>query len=144
MLPVLQGLVRVMERVHAQRGVHVALEAPAALAFAGEEQDLHEMLGNLLDNACKWARSEVRVTAGALREDGQPLLRIRVEDDGPGLGAVQLAQLPARGRRLDESTPGAGLGLAIVQDLAEVYGGRLALERAASGGLAADIVLPRM
>ena len=116
---------------------------PSTLSFAGEEQDLQEMLGNVLDNACKWARSTVRVTAGAPVEAGRPFLCIRVEDDGAGIDATQLAQLPARGKRLDETTPGAGLGLAIVQDLVEDYGGRFTLDRATAGGLAANICLPR-
>lgn len=141
-LPVLQGLVRVLERVHADRGLRIALEVPATVSSACEEQDLQEMLGNVLDNACKWARSAILVTAGARHEDGRSLLCIRVEDDGPGLDALQLAQLPVRGKRLDETIPGAGLGLAIVQDLVEVYGGRLTLERAALGGLAVQLCLP--
>lgn len=141
--PVLDGLVRVMQRVHAARGL--AIDAPATerpWRFAGEEQDLQEMLGNLLDNACKWARSRVAVRIEDAAEPDRALLRIVVEDDGPGVAPGQLATLPDRGRRLDESVPGAGLGLAIVQELARDYGGRLELRAAAAGGLAATLVLP--
>lgn len=142
--PVLQGLARVMARVHAGRALDVAIEPfDPDLAFQGEEQDLQEMLGNLLDNACKWARGEVRVRAQPAGDDtGRRQLRIEVEDDGPGLDDAQRAQASRRGVRLDESVPGAGLGLAIVQDLVGLYGGTLALQRGARGGLLAVLLLP--
>lgn len=136
---VLAGLMRVMGRVHAERGLSLEL-APVdpALAFAGEEQDLQEMLGNLLDNACLWARSAVRI--GAVREGKQVV--ISVDDDGPGISAEQRHAVLARGARLDESAPGSGLGLAIVADLARLCGGDIALERSALGGLCARLSLP--
>ena len=103
------------------------------------------MLGNLLDNACKWARSAVRLQAQLLpagSEPAQPQLVVAVEDDGPGIDAAQRAQALERGVRLDETVPGTGLGLAIVQDLAALYGGRLDLEPAGLGGLRATLTLP--
>ena len=143
--PVLHGLVRVMRKVHAARQITIQIDLPdAALWFAGEEQDLQEMLGNLLDNACKWARSVVRVQAqwmpqmgpgGAKPHRGQ--LLVRVSDDGPGLAGAQRAQALQRGVRLDEAVPGTGLGLAIVQELAGLYGGRLELEGAGGSGTGA-------
>ena len=137
--PLLAGLLRVMERVHRERGLRLtAGEVSPALAFVGESQDLQEMLGNLLDNACKWARSEVRIEARA--EAGR--LRLRIEDDGPGIPTDQRATALARGTRLDESVAGSGLGLAIVQELAGLYGGSLALGDSPLGGLAATLVLP--
>lgn len=137
--PVLAGLLRVMERVHAGRVLAFELTPmDDALAFAGEEQDLQEMLGNLLDNACLWARSVVRIGAG---REGETLV-ICVEDDGPGISAEQRSDVLARGARLDESAPGSGLGLAIVADLARLYGGDIALERSALGGLCASLSLP--
>ena len=100
------------------------------------------MLGNLLDNAGKWARSRVRVAARAA-EDDPAQLEITVEDDGPGIAADRLAEVVNRGVRLDESVPGSGLGLAIVQDGARLHGGRLALEASAGlGGLRAVLRLP--
>lgn len=140
--PLVAGLVRVMNKVHAGRGVDIAVCLPdAPLFFAGEAQDLQEMLGNLLDNACKWAQSTVRLQAQA--PGGQPLrLVVSVEDDGPGIGAAQRAQAVERGVRLDETVPGSGLGLAIVRDLASLYGGRLELEPAALGGLRVVLTLP--
>jgi signal transduction histidine kinase len=141
--PVVAGLVRVLERVYAERGLRldVARIAPT-LAFAGEAQDLQEMLGNLLDNACKWARAEVRVVASL---DGgtaaSPRLRLMVEDDGPGIAAEQRDRVLARGERLDESSPGSGLGLAIVRDLARLYGGSITFDEAPGGGLRATLEL---
>ncbi len=139
---VVGGLVRVMNKVHAGRGVDITVALPdAPLFFAGEAQDLQEMLGNLLDNACKWAQSTVRLQAQVL--GGQPSqMVVSVEDDGPGIGAAQRAQAVERGVRLDETVPGTGLGLAIVQDLAALYGGRLELEPADLGGLRVVLVLP--
>ena len=141
--PVLAGLVRVMERVHAGRGVAITVTATGEpLFFAGEEQDLQEMLGNLLDNACKWARSSVTIDAQPLAGAAPLRLQIHIEDDGPGIDAANLASVGARGVRLDESVPGSGLGLAIVQDLADLYGGGLILEPANGAGLRVTLRLP--
>ena len=137
--PVVDRLMRVMEKIHADRALTMVVQAtPADAAFAGEEQDLQEMLGNLIDNACASARSEVRISI--LREG--VVVGIRVEDDGPGIDPDQRAFVLRRGARLDESRPGSGLGLPIVVDLADMYGGSLQLETAASGGLAAELTLP--
>ena len=137
--PVVDGLVRVMDRVHAER--HLVLQTAAVapeLAFAGEEQDLQEMLGNLLDNACLWARQRVTVQASS---DGERLC-IAVEDDGPGIAPEQREAVLARGVRLDEATPGSGLGLAVVADLVALYGGSIALDTARQGGLRVSLSLP--
>jgi signal transduction histidine kinase len=137
--PLLAGLMRVMGKLHAERGLDIgAADMPADLAFAGEEQDLLEMLGNLLDNACRCARSAVHVHA--VREGTQ--LDIVVDDDGPGIAPAQRAAVLQRGVRLDESTPGSGLGLAIVVELAALYGGALTLDTSPAGGLSARLTLP--
>ena len=137
--PVLAGLLRVMDRLHADRHLDLGAEGvPPDLAFAGEEQDLQEMLGNLLDNACRSARTAVAVRA--VRNG--PWLQITVEDDGPGIAPEQRAAVLQRGVRLDEGQPGSGLGLAIVVDLARLYGGDLTLGSAPSGGLSARLSLP--
>jgi signal transduction histidine kinase len=141
--PVLRGLVRVLQRLHADRSIAIAIELddlPSGAAFAGEREDLQEMLGNLLDNACQWAGSRVRVSA--LPGATASWLAIVVEDDGPGIDPRQRAQVLARGGRLDVTVPGSGLGLAIVQELAGLYGGRLELDRADAGGLRARLILP--
>ncbi len=141
--PVLAGLLRVMERVHAARGLRLACEpVDPRLAFAGELQDLQEMLGNLLDNACQWARSEVRVGARVLTPPQGRRLCITIDDDGPGIDAARRDAVMARGVRLDESQPGSGLGLAIVHELAGLYGGQLTLGASDLGGLRVELSLP--
>jgi signal transduction histidine kinase len=137
--PVLSSLLRAMDRLHADR--HLDLDAddvPPDLAFAGEEQDLQEMLGNLLDNACRSARGVVVVRA---ERDG-PWLQITVNDDGPGIAPEQRDAVLKRGVRLDETRAGSGLGLAIVVDLARIHGGDLTLDGAEAGGLSARLSLP--
>jgi signal transduction histidine kinase len=137
--PLLAGLMRVMHKLHAGRPLDLSCDdIPADMAFAGEAQDLQEMLGNLLDNACRCARTAVQVHA---QRDGDRL-HIRVDDDGPGISPDQQAAVLQRGVRLDESTPGSGLGLAIVEELAGLYGGSLALGVSAAGGLSAQLSLP--
>ena len=146
--PVLEGLLRLMNKVHAGRGLKLAILACADdLAFRGEAQDLQEMLGNLIDNACKWAAGRVEVYAEActagqagLQDGGQ--LRICIDDDGPGLPADAREAVFARGVRADERTPGAGLGLSIVRELAQLYGGEVRLEVSPWGGLRAVLTLP--
>ena len=108
------------------------------LAFRGEEQDLYEMLGNLLDNAGKWAQSRVVLH---IQPQGE-LLCLTVEDDGPGIPEAQRQQIFERGQRLDEQRPGAGLGLDIVRDLVDTYGGSIRADRAGLGGLSMHLCLP--
>jgi signal transduction histidine kinase len=103
------------------------------------------MVGNLVDNACKWARGRVTIsvtTETAMTADRERSLRIIVDDDGPGLSPSEREQVARRGARLDESKPGSGLGLSIVVDLAALYGGRFTLGSAPIGGLRAELVLP--
>lgn len=136
--PVLGDLTRTLGKIHQRRGVRVEGRSAPGLAFRGARQDLEEMLGNLLDNACKWAAGRVRAEAA---RQGDRLV-IDVDDDGPGLPAEQHQTVLERGRRLDERVPGSGLGLAIVADLAELYSGRIELTAAPLGGLRARLTLP--
>lgn len=137
--PQVEALVRVMAKVHAHRDLQVqVLPGQPELWFLGEAPDLSEMLGNLLDNACKWAHSQVRV-GWALQGTHWVLT---VDDDGPGLPADQRERVLQRGVRADEQVPGSGLGLAIVHDLALLYGGGLALAPSALGGLRVALRLP--
>lgn len=136
--PVIESLRRTMARIHAEREVAIAIDCPAPAVFRGERQDLEEMLGNLIDNACIWARARVRV--GAAVEGDR--LRLVVEDDGPGLDTAEREAVLEGGRRLDESVPGSGLGLAIVRDLADLYGGGISLGASELGGLRAELTLP--
>jgi signal transduction histidine kinase len=137
---VLEGLKRALDRIYAERGLELGVAVEPGLKFQGEKQDFEEMVGNLLDNACKWARSHVSVTAQ--RVDGAQKLDVIVDDDGPGLSETERANAVKRGQRLDETKPGSGLGLSIVADLAHLYKGRLALEPSPRGGLRARLELP--
>jgi signal transduction histidine kinase len=134
-----------MEKIHRDRGIAIVVDADPQASFRGERQDLEEMAGNLVDNACKWAASRVfiEVLVEQRAEPGSgPMLRIIVDDDGRGLSEAERAQVSRRGQRLDESKPGSGLGLSIVVDLAALYGGSLVLGGAPIGGLRAELVLP--
>ena len=134
----LQPLARTMRTIYAERGIALDADAPSDLVFRGEQQDLDEMLGNLLDNACKHARERVRAIAKV--RDGR--LVIRVDDDGPGLRPAQRDAVFDRGRRLDEQGAGSGLGLTIVAELAALYGGDIQLADSPLGGLRAELTLP--
>jgi signal transduction histidine kinase len=143
--PAIEALKRTMEKIHRDRGISIEVEADPKARFRGEQQDLEEMAGNLVDNACKWAASRVfiEVLVEPPPEPGTgPRLRIMVDDDGRGLSADERAKVSRRGQRLDESKPGSGLGLSIVTDLAALYGGNLSLGNAPIGGLRAELVLP--
>ena len=136
--PRLQDIAVAMARIHQDRAVHFSADVADTFAVACESQDLDEMLGNLLDNAFKWARSVVRVSAEV--RDSNVL--ITIEDDGPGLPDTLLAEALLPGRRLDESVPGHGFGLSITRELAELYGGGVVLTRGPSGGLRVSLALP--
>ncbi len=142
--PLLQRIVRVMAKLNA--GVSVSFAPPAAdILFAGEREDLEEIVGNLLDNAMKWANRRVVVSlAPAALRDEHGMFAITIEDDGPGIPEDKAREVLKRGRRLDESKPGTGLGLAIVSDLVSEYGGAIELGRAGIGGLKAVVLLRRV
>ena len=137
---VLQALTRTVERIYEERGLDIEVRCDKDLKFQGERQDLEEMVGNLLDNACKWANSQVSVEAQ--RKEGAARFIVVVDDDGPGLTEAQRTRVVKRGQRLDETKPGSGLGLSIVADLAHLYKGRFELEPSAEGGLRARLELP--
>jgi signal transduction histidine kinase len=142
--PVVTALARTMEKIHRDKNLAIEVHADEQAQFHGERPDLEEMIGNLVDNACKWAQSRVaiEVIAGEPASDGKGRVRIIVDDDGPGLSAAEREQVARRGRRLDESKPGSGLGLSIVVELASLYGAVLALGTAPIGGLRAELALP--
>jgi signal transduction histidine kinase len=140
--PVVTALARTMEKIHRDKGVTVAVEADAQAKFRGEQPDLEEMIGNLVDNACKWATARVTITVSREVDENGPIIRIVVDDDGRGLSEEEREQVAKRGQRLDETKPGSGLGLSIVVELARLYGGSLTLGEASAGGLRAELVLP--
>lgn len=150
--PVIHGLARVLARLYSERGVQLHTETiPEGLFFQGEQQDLQEMLGNLMENACKWADKNVHVTVAAAAP-GAParstapgisaMIVLRVDDDGPGLPQDRRDAIFQRGVRMDERKPGSGLGLAIVRDLANAYGGSVQARASPLGGLGIDLKLP--
>ena len=136
--PVLDDLGRTLQRIHAERGITIEVDCANHLEFRGDKQDLEEMIGNLLDNAFKWATKNIQVHAG---RDG-PSLCIVIEDDGPGLAVVDRGRAFTRGDRLDEAVPGSGLGLSIVREIAELYDGSAELGVSALGGLKVELTLP--
>jgi signal transduction histidine kinase len=141
--PVGESIMRALERIHRDRQLSFSMDCPPGARFQGERQDLEEMLGNLLDNASKWARAKVALSVTPLPHSGAgSWLEIRVDDDGPGLTSEQMCDPVIRGRRLDETKPGSGLGHSIVADLAHSYGGKFELTRSDMGGLSARLTLP--
>src|SRR5579885_1399901 len=143
--PAIDGLVRTFEKIYAERNLSFTVSIPRGLRFQGERQDLEEMAGNLIDNAGKWARHAVKVSAAAQLARSpveQHFLRLTIDDDGLGLPPGQRQLALSRGKRLDETKPGSGLGLSIAADLALAYGGQLSLSDSPEGGLRAELRLP--
>ena len=142
--PTLQRLARVVEKLNPD--LQLSLTLPdQEIVFAGEREDLEEIVGNLLENAAKWAKGAVALTVDATGDEGeQGQFSILVEDDGPGIPGDKARDVLKRGKRLDETKPGTGLGLAIVAELVNEYGGRLALERSMLGGLKAVVQLRKI
>jgi signal transduction histidine kinase len=143
--PVIASLARTMPKIHHDRRIRIETRIVDEVKFNGEQQDFEEMMGNLIDNACKWANS--RVDIEVFREpgenpDGRRFFHVLIDDDGPGLSPKMREQIPQRGRKLDENKPGTGLGLSIVTDLATLYGGKLIFGSAPLGGLRVELVLP--
>ncbi len=143
--PVLAALGRTIMRINQDRGVKIDVSVSPGLKFRGEVQDLEEMAGNLIDNAAKWSKQAVKISAAPIIDpiDGtQNWLMITVDDDGPGLPANKRAEAVKRGKRLDETKPGSGLGLSIVTETASMYSGNLVLGDADIGGLRVQLRLP--
>ncbi len=140
--PVAETFARAMGRIYIDRGIEFALDIEAGSRFQGERQDLEELFGNLVDNAFKWAKSQVRLSCRLEPVAERKMLEIVVEDDGPGLSEAECREAMRRGKRLDETQPGSGLGLSIVRDLADLYGGSFELARSPLGGLRALLRLP--
>jgi signal transduction histidine kinase len=143
--PVVRGLVRTFEKIYCERAITFKEVGGDGIRFLGEKQDLEEMIGNLVDNAGKWASREVSIGISAAFKDEtsqRPFFRVTIDDDGPGLAPEQRAAAVKRGRRLDESKPGSGLGLSIVDELAALYGGVFKLDTSPASGLRAELTLP--
>jgi signal transduction histidine kinase len=146
--PVLERLVRVMRKLNPDKAFSLSVK-PKGMRLAMEAQDLEETIGNLVENACRFARSSVKVDAApappgtkGMDASRKNWTLITIDDDGPGLEPDQIKEAMKRGKRLDESKPGTGLGLSIVAEIVSEYQGAFSLSRAESGGLRAELVLP--
>jgi signal transduction histidine kinase len=139
--PVIDDMRGALAKIYSHNQIELMAECPEHLRFEGEKQDLQEMIGNLMDNACKWARTRVSVQAERDQANAR-YVRVLVDDDGPGLSPEAREKAVKRGRRLDEDKPGSGLGLSIVADLSNLYAGNFRLEESPLGGLRAVLVLP--
>lgn len=137
--PVLERIDRVTKKLNPQLQVRFINKFSDAI-FAGEKEDLEEVIGNLMENAGKWGHSQILMSLQKTANDSE--FMITIEDDGPGLAADKMAEAMQRGRRIDETKPGTGLGLAIVQDTVKEYGGQFVLKSSQLGGLRAQITLP--
>ena len=143
--PVVAALVRTFGKIYRDRDLAFEVDIAGDTRLFAEKQDVEEMIGNLLDNAGKWAARRVAISAERIEAEGgesRPRLVLRIDDDGPGLPEAARAAALARGARLDETKPGSGLGLSIVADLAGLHGGRLMLAASPLGGLRAELDLP--
>lgn len=141
--PAIESLVKLMQKAYASKHIEVDLVLSDALFFRGEAYDLHEMLGNVIDNAFKWSIHHVRISTQAATDGASnSALIIRIEDDGPGLRATQQSKIFTRGVRLDEQLSGSGLGLAISADVVQFYGGHIAASPSELGGLCVSLHLP--
>jgi signal transduction histidine kinase len=140
--PVIASFVRAFSKIYHEKALEFTSEVRTPLRFRGEKQDLEELVGNLVDNASKWATSRVAITVERDETAATPMILLLVDDDGPGLSPEARKEATKRGRRLDETKPGSGLGLSIVVELASLYGGKFTLEDSPLGGLRARLDLP--
>lgn len=138
LLESVEGIVRTLEQLNRERPTTFSLSIPAGIRVLVSRDDLDEMIGNILDNATKWARTTCSIAAHV---NGTRAVVV-IDDDGPGIPTPLRERLPARGMRADEAAPGSGLGLSIAQDLAQAYGGSISLDGAPSGGLRVVITVP--
>jgi two-component system sensor histidine kinase PhoQ len=136
--PAVERMLAALTKVYGDKRIATEVVVDAGVRFRGDEGDLTELLGNLLDNAFKWGRTRVRVSAEA---DGGRLT-LSVEDDGPGVAPEQAQSVLERGVRADQSVPGQGIGLAVVRDIVDAYDGELRIERSGLGGARITLVLP--
>lgn len=142
--PVIAAFLRTFPKIYRDRDITFTAGGETGLRFRGERQDFEDMVGNLVDNAGKWARSRVEITVAAedVAAGAPPRIRLTIDDDGPGLSPEGRKEATRRGRRLDETKPGSGLGLSIVVDLAGLYLGQFDLQESPLGGLRACVILP--
>jgi two-component system sensor histidine kinase PhoQ len=141
--PIVAELRGALLKVYGNKDISLEVATGPGAQFIGDRADVTELLGNLLDNACKWCRSRVRFRASINESaDSRAALRLVVDDDGPGIAEEHRAKVLQRGGRADEATPGHGLGLAMVQDTVALYGGSMRIESSELGGARFELSLP--
>lgn len=136
--PVAQRIIAALKKVYSEKELDISVDIDDDARFRGDEGDITEILGNLVDNACKWCRNSVRVSAGNVNG----YLRLCIEDDGPGISSADAARVFTRGTRTDESVPGHGIGLAVVREIVEAYGGTASVGTSELGGAMVELQLP--
>jgi two-component system sensor histidine kinase PhoQ len=136
--PVVKRVIAALRKVYSEKQLDISTAIDSNARFRGDEGDLTEILGNLLDNACKWARRAVRISA----HTSKGFLQLCVEDDGPGIGSADAARVFDRGTRTDEKVPGHGIGLSVVREIVEAYGGTANIDTSELGGARIDLQLP--
>ncbi len=136
--PAVERMLKALAKVHGDKQIQTEVAIDRAVRFRGDEGDLMELLGNVLDNACKWCSGRVRVSAAL----GEGQLALSVEDDGPGISEADAQRVLERGNRADQSVPGHGIGLAVTRDIVEAYGGRIVIARSTLGGASVTLLLP--
>ena len=129
--PVCEKIVSALKKVYADKSTQVVINIETVASFRGEEGDLMELLGNLIDNAFKYGKQEIEITV----KGGPTELNVTIEDNGLGMTEIEKMQLVRRGERADTTVPGQGIGLAVVSDIVASYGGELKLENSKLGGL---------
>lgn len=139
---VVEALSRTFQKIYCERNLKITTDVPKNTIFLGEEQDLQEILGNLMDNSCKWSHSQVHMNVSTSNESGRRRIKIAIDDDGPGIQNEDITTAIQRGKRLDETQPGTGLGLSIVADLTALYRGNVSFEASPLGGLRVILDLP--
>jgi len=141
--PLLTDLRSALLKAYSRKDLSIVLDVEPGVQFVGDRGDLTELMGNLIDNACKWCAAKVKVTVSRdAAADPKQRLRLTVEDDGPGISAADRARVLERGVRTDERVPGHGLGLSMVRETVDLYGGRLAIDQSNLGGARFELALP--
>lgn len=140
--PAMDALMRVIPKMHKKKQFQIINNVPKGISVQAERQDVDELLGNILDNAAKWTKDLIQIDGTIIHENGKSFVNLSIQDNGPGVADDKIMQILERGKRLDETVPGSGLGMSIVHDILDLMGGRLSLTQADIGGLCVSMLIP--